>query len=517
MMQDENLREFFNMHLRKRRWFGQKLENVEVCVEDVIPAYAKDNLKIRFYILRAEPGGKKYFVPVAIGKNCWGILNGAVVHTIMERDSVVDIFEAEYLDIFPLFIYKMFENGEKLKGQNSEIAFILLHRQKGVSVKRGEILGGDTSNVNLRLFTGGKEMVLKTYRGIDAHNPEVEMMLKLSNSDFRNLPRVLGYAELHTPQESARVFLLLEYLPSSGDGIKAFMKDASFLLATGGKKEIIEHSRELAIELGRITAEMHLNLVDETQKFCIEKVTEEDIARWKSKILENWNYCIEKLRVIPETPSTQMVLEIVQKIQEEQILGVIENAKKFTGMIKMRTHQDYHLGQVLYSTGEKETFYVLDFEGEPSRKDEERAEKLPPIRDVATMLRSFAYLKNFAFINYLEEILAIRGKKELAVSLAPALFAGSKPELEINPKIPKILDRYERMLGDAFISAYVENLQKRNQRLLPPEKILPEVLKFWALEKAIYELRYELEHRVEYAGIPLEGILRTISKELLES
>jgi trehalose synthase-fused probable maltokinase len=137
----------------------------------------------------------------------------------------------------------------------------------------------------------------------------------------------------------------------------------------------------------------------------------------------------------------------------------------------IRHHGDYHLGQVLWASGE---WLVIDFEGEPARPLAERRRKRSPLRDVAGMMRSFAYAASAAPI--------LRG-----VSVAP--------------------DWEQRARGE-FLAGYMETVERT---LLPPsDEAIQRLLAIFELEKAVYELRYELDNRPDWVAIPVSGIVRLL-------
>jgi trehalose synthase-fused probable maltokinase len=133
---------------------------------------------------------------------------------------------------------------------------------------------------------------------------------------------------------------------------------------------------------------------------------------------------------------------------------------------RIRHHGDLHLGQVLWADGD---WLVIDFEGEPARSLAERRRKRSPLRDVAGMLRSFTY----------------------AASVADA----SHTDVE------------ERARTE-FLDAYVETMQ--GSGLLPPREATERLLQIFELEKAVYELRYELSHRPDWVPVPVAGIMRLL-------
>jgi maltose alpha-D-glucosyltransferase/alpha-amylase len=144
---------------------------------------------------------------------------------------------------------------------------------------------------------------------------------------------------------------------------------------------------------------------------------------------------------------------------------------------KIRIHGDYHLGQVLVTRND---FVIVDFEGEPGHSIEQRRAKQSPLRDVAGMLRSFSYVEHSA----------LRSVAHDAVALT---------------KLPPLARAWTAEVRAAFLSAYdVEARSAALYAVLMPGSGL---LGLFELEKAFYELRYELNNRPTWAGIPLQGIL----------
>ena len=151
--------------------------------------------------------------------------------------------------------------------------------------------------------------------------------------------------------------------------------------------------------------------------------------------------------------------------------------------LRIRTHGDYHLGQVLY-TGDD--FVITDFEGEPARPLRERQRKHSPLKDVAGMLRSFHYAAYAGLFNQADQgrALALRGAHRLR-ALGPGVVpSGSRL---------------------AFLHTYLAYAGPAS--LLPPTREERQVLlDAYLLEKAVYELGYELNNRPDWVRIPLQGI-----------
>ena len=206
-------------------------------------------------------------------------------------------------------------------------------------------------------------------------------------------------------------------------------------------------------ELGERIGELHAALAGDAldAAFAPEPVRREDLRRWTETLLAELDRTIEAARsALPELASRRDALSArIRRLEAAEPDGV-----------RIRQHGDLHLGQVLRSDGQ---WLVFDFEGEPARPLAERRAKHSPLKDVAGMLRSFAYAA------------ATVGRREIA---AP--------------------------LRDSFLQGW----RRRAGQLLPRDeqgaRVLLESLE---LEKLLYELRYELGHRPDWVAIPAADLL----------
>jgi maltose alpha-D-glucosyltransferase/alpha-amylase len=152
-----------------------------------------------------------------------------------------------------------------------------------------------------------------------------------------------------------------------------------------------------------------------------------------------------------------------------------------------RVHGDYHLGQVLRtSSGD---FMIIDFEGEPSRSLEERREKTSPLRDVAGMLRSFAYA---------------------AATLAMA--AGKNADVR---SLELRSARWERDVRAAYLAGYLGDAAEREEHpdVIPEDEAnVRRLISLFETEKAFYEVSYELNNRPEWVGIPMRGVAKLFTR-----
>jgi maltose alpha-D-glucosyltransferase/alpha-amylase len=146
----------------------------------------------------------------------------------------------------------------------------------------------------------------------------------------------------------------------------------------------------------------------------------------------------------------------------------------------MRVHGDYHLGQVLRS---EEDFVILDFEGEPARSIEERRRKHSPARDVAGMLRSFSY------------------------AAYAALFSFTRRAHGDERALEPWADTWQERVSTVFVDTYLATI---GPELVPDAAAWRALVHAFTLDKALYELAYEINHRPDWVGIPLAGIRKLL-------
>jgi trehalose synthase-fused probable maltokinase len=221
--------------------------------------------------------------------------------------------------------------------------------------------------------------------------------------------------------------------------------------------------------LGQVTGEMHSVLGSDPNDpaFCPETPSAEALALLTATVDE------EIERVFVDLPEDDERLSPILGRGEEvrDILRMLTHPG--TGGKLIRTHGDYHLGQTLWSADD---WVIIDFEGEPARSIAERRRKRSPLRDVAGMLRSFAY----------------------AASVASLVHGVDVPEA------------WEDEAREQFLDGYLSTV---DVMLLPSgQGAIERLLAVFELEKAVYELRYELDNRPDWVQIPVAGIQRLVEQ-----
>ncbi|MGE0796239.1 MAG: phosphotransferase, partial [Acidimicrobiia bacterium] len=343
-----------------------------------------------------------------------------------------------------------------------ELALALLEVAGGAGgagdVVRARHLAADQSNT---CVVYDERLILKLFRRLsDGPNPDVEVGRALTRVGFRSVPAQLG----RWRQGGTDLAVVHEFLVGGVDGFHLALTSLHDLFEAGGPPE--EAGGDFgpdARRLGAVTSELHLALV---------AAFGEDVAdtgRWADEMLAR----LERLPGRDDLAAAGLDGDAVrERIEAFRAVGSGAGPS-------VRVHGDFHLGQVLRTDA---GWYVLDFEGEPARPLEERTRPSSPLRDVAGMLRSFHYAAEVALrdYGYVDDPLA--------------RVAGAA---------------WEERNADAFLSGYQST--EGVEALLPPNAgDRRAVMDAFLLDKAVYEVAYELAHRPGWVDIPLAAVRRLL-------
>jgi maltose alpha-D-glucosyltransferase/alpha-amylase len=253
------------------------------------------------------------------------------------------------------------------------------------------------------------------------------------------------------------------------------------------------------------TAELHRALAQPTSNaaFAPQALSRADIDAYRQRALDEGRQALDLLAANMETvPAADRERANAVLALRDQIKARIEAcAKALPAGVKIRIHGDYHLGQVLVTRND---FVIIDFEGEPGNSLEQRRAKHSPLRDVAGMMRSFGYVQQSA-------LRSVAHNEAEAARLAP-LARGW--ELEVRAAFLSAYDgagdaaaRGAAARGAAPRGTVARGAVARGAALYDALQPGQGLLGLFELEKALYELRYELGNRPSWVGIPLQGIL----------
>jgi trehalose synthase-fused probable maltokinase len=305
------------------------------------------------------------------------------------------------------------------------------------------------------------ELILKVFRRLEAGiNPELEMLRFLTEHGFPNIALLGGWYQYAGGPISATLGILQQFVRGGIDGWDLALDEIA-----SAPDAFLERLRRLGV----VTGTMHTTLASDPSDpaFAPETPSVEALGLLTATVDEEIGRMFVDLpddddRISPILGRGEEVREQLRLLTHGGSVGK-----------SIRTHGDYHLGQTLWADDD---WVILDFEGEPARSLAERRRKRSPLRDVAGMLRSFAY----------------------AATVAGSVRGTDVPEA------------WEEHAREQFLIGYFETV---DPTLLPSGQLACErLLAVYELEKAVYELRYELDNRPEWVGIPVAGILRLIEE-----
>ncbi|BFU90503.1 MAG: hypothetical protein NTAFB01_16900 [Nitrospira sp.] len=349
------------------------------------------------------------------------------------------------------------------------------------------VMRGEQSNTSVRF---GRHAILKLYRRFEPGlNPDLEIGRVLTARGYAHSPTVLGSLEYtRLNQQPGTVAIVSRFVENQGDAWRFTLSELEAELgdSSGSAMGASSAYPDVAALLGRRTAELHLSLAQNTADpaFAPEPCGPD---YWQSlrdrmtRFVEDSLALLDRRLQNLDEPNRRLASLVLES--KALLLSRLEApVKRNPQAVRIRCHGDFHLGQVLY-TGRD--FVIIDFEGEPARPLAERRAKHVPIVDVAGMIRSFHYAACAAFDG-----------------------AGSRPGAdERRAELEQRTKHWYRSAAAAFLSGYTETTG--NVPFLPEQSDDRDMLLgAYLIEKACYELSYELNNRPSWAGIPLSGLLQ---------
>jgi maltose alpha-D-glucosyltransferase / alpha-amylase len=349
--------------------------------------------------------------------------------------------------------------------------------------------GADQSNGAV-IF--GWRQLLKLFRRVEAGpNPDVELTAHLTDRGFGRVPRVLGTLSYQRPaEEETAVAMLQPFISNQGSGWQATINELSRLFdrvhsmppptaEAVAPNELVGSFTTIDV-LGRRTAELHRELsAGRGRAFAPEPLQTQGLRALAITMRERAD---AQLRLLDRaTLSNERAATLARDLlaQRQALLERFDDLNFLhNGGSRIRVHGDYHLGQVLVAEAD---VVILDFEGEPARPLAERREKSSPLRDVAGMLRSFSY------------------------AALTALDAATVHRADRRERLKPWALAWERWAQSTFLAGYMDVM--RNSELLPSRlDDVDTLLQAFVMDKAFYELGYELNNRPDWIHIPLQGL-----------
>jgi maltose alpha-D-glucosyltransferase/alpha-amylase len=516
-------------YIPAQRWFQGKGRVIRsMTVTELLPGVVPDALH-RIALVQVqyvEEAAETYVVPIMVleGQEAQSLLDNHPEAVIAEEDGehASLLVDASYVAEFRDSLLDAAHGRRRVRGRHGELQGSatgdLRRLVTAMENRQSRLIGAEQSNTSI-VFD--RSIVLKLYRRLDdGVSLDMEVGEFLGERGFRNTPAVLGslsYARNGDPNRTLAV--VQEYVPNEGDAwdltldavaefferaatvsAEPTMVDASTraLLAQADDpasdtaRAFVGPHLEEARLLGERTADMHLALASDQDNaaFAPEPFT----MFYQRSLYQSMRNLSGRVLQLLRTHIDGMEGEILGSAQEVLTLdaAILRRFRalvdhKVTGA-RIRCHGDFHLGQVLYTGND---FFITDFEGEPIRPLSERRLKRSPLRDVAGMLRSFHYAAYAALYEHEERSHVRRIDRAAMEWWARGWYA---------------------YVGGAFMNGYLRAMG--DSPILPqdPEE-LARLLDVYLLEKAIYELGYELGNRPAWAAIPMRGLLQLLDGE----
>lgn len=474
--------------LPTKRWYSAKDDTIKaVDVEAVAPLSAKTT----FAVVRVELNGgdaPMFIIPLraAFGEQAKAVNPDAVICSV--EDGVIfdaageSDFSAGVLDLMAKDAMLAVGNGLTFKASATAKGKALIEAVAGLPQK---MMGVEQSNTSLIV---GKKIMLKVYRRVAyGENPEIVTSAFLTETaKFENTPAYLGKAELVSADgKILGVGILQAFVANDGDGWGFTMNYLQSVFAKVKNGEAIDHADYLktAALLGKRTAEMHKAFAKGTDKvFAPAPVANADLTDWTAQVVAQADRTIAVAKANVASLTGEMRRKVENLIARrdaivERIEALVPSDVK---CMKTRFHGDYHLGQVVVANGD---FFLLDFEGEPLRPIAERQIKHCVLKDVAGMVRSFDY--------------AAFGSVLMFVAEAD------------RPQMLPVAAEWQKQATEAFLNGYFQNMA--GCASLPDKAAdTQKLLDLFILEKALYEVIYEVANRPDWLAIPMNGLSRLI-------
>ncbi len=540
-------RKILTAYLKQRRWFGGKARSIrEVKIQEKIPV--REQSVLTYFLLikvkYSEGSPEIYVLPVSFATH--GKIGSSAEEFVAEGDAVridPDWLRIKAEKIFEesaeALIARIFVDGEEgilfdslyNPGCRDRLLYAI-SRRKRMKGESGELflypgkvfrklLGEKVLPLNSKVLKAEQSntsviyddiYILKLYRRTaEGMNPDMEIIRCLTErTKFSHIPPFAGAIEYRIPGKAPFVIGHLQgMVPNQGDtwiysldAVKRyferlFMKRHSIQLNEIEISVFDFDSAEITIEmqelvggiylelarlLGERTAEMHIALLSvdddpafEPEPFSLlyQRSLYQSLRSFTRRVFQHFEKVIKKLpeHIMDEAREIYALEASILKFYEKILVRKIP-------VTKTRIHGDYHLGQVLF-TGKD--FIIIDFEGEPARPLSERKLKRSPLVDVAGMIRSFHYAVHAEYFSH--------------ISLRP------EDASELEPW----LDLWYRCVSRTFLEAYVKTAG--SAAFVPKDSNdLATLLQVFFLEKAVYELDYELNNRPDWLVIPFKGI-----------
>lgn len=493
-------------YLQRQRWFGGKGKPVvDVRFLDAIELSTGEAPHLLVCLLVEYRGGaqERYIVPLSVRSKA-ALDDAAAIVELSEPPGSQWLCDATREDDAWRSLYAIAVSGREVVGQTgSLLGRTMPGREKEIAGAASivDVLSAEQSNTSV-VFD--RRVIMKLIRKVEMGvNPDSEVLEFLTTKTaYGDIPPLLGimtYCDSQAEEVSeGTIGVIQRFIPNKGDGWSYTLASLDQLLEKTRQAGpgLVGHLSSTVLDradaflgeirhLGVITGNLHLALASnaEPEAFRPEPVTAADIECWQRKMTQ---FLADVCRDLRGLSAEQRAMAGLSTDEADILETACRNRFGDLNLlvkgpsVKIRHHGDYHLGQVLKTDG---GFVVLDFEGEPARPLEERRAKVCPLKDVAGMLRSFNY----------------------------AAQAALKRRASVSAEDGRIMTEWEGAARTAFLDGYRSVAKPGRAEFLPAAwQDTERIIRVYELDKALYELRYEMRNRSDWLPIPLKGIQQLI-------
>ncbi|HEX2191449.1 MAG TPA: maltose alpha-D-glucosyltransferase [Longimicrobiaceae bacterium] len=500
--------------LTSQRWFrGKGREVVAVELQDhavVAPEHGPRWMVAAVQVRFAQGEPDVYLLPLSLRPPLERGASAEPIAAVATESGEVRLYEALVDRYTAMALLRVMREEETLPSSEGRFRG---HRGELLTQDAGRLtpvkrMSAEQSNTSI-VF--GERLIMKLFRKLEAGvNPDLEVTRFLvEQAGFRGVPELAGWLDYTGGGvATASVAGVFRFVPNAGDAwaytrraldryFAAASRSAADPATAAGRdatRRMMGDFHAAARSLGRVTGELHAALASagpEHPDFAPELITEEDVRGWVEAYQRDAAVVLgevaRRLESIPGVFPAGTHNDLAAIIREGADLRHRADDLRLLnegGLTRTRTHGDYHLGQVLRASdpgAAGSDWFVMDFEGEPARPLAERRAKQSPLRDVAGMLRSFDY--------------AVR----------MALAEQDAGDLRTRAALEGWADAWRGMVRGVFLEGYVE--AAGGAGFLPDDpETLRRVLTVFELDKAVYELGYEMSNRPAWIWVPIRGI-----------
>jgi len=493
-------------YLMRRRWFAskdQEMKSARLVRADKLPTPVMDIILAEVEVQLASRT-EHYQLPLGIAwddGNVSALTMQLALARVREGRRTGYLTDAFALDGLPLGVIRAMRARAVLRMSEGEVRCSATSYLDAIELpKNAEIRRLSAEQSNSSLIVGDLVVIKIVRRVMHGINPEVEMVRYLTERRFANTPPLLGeITRAGADGRSHTMIVAQRFVHNQGDAWQwtlNYLNRYSESIGVSSKTsddetDALANYAAFARAMGTRLREMHEVLAQPSEEEAFNPVPAQagDTEAWADAAAAQLNAAFKALAHIKNWPDamTQDTATTLLNKQKEILALLPDLARNGIGSLQTRIHGDFHLGQVLFATGDA---YIIDFEGEPGKPLAVRRAKSSPLRDVAGLIRSFQYAAAVARMSY----------------AATPVKADTQDEA--------IFQRFVDDMSAHFLASYKAASVGSDPHSAPAETARSSLLDLFLLEKSAYEICYEAANRPAWVGIPLRGLVQIATRVL---